>query len=67
MRVIVVMFFHDSDRRAAGGGTGGPVVAFARRPLTLGVIAVAAVVTLALGVMPQPLLDLAGSAAAFAP
>ena len=67
VRVIVVMFFHDSDRPAAGGGTGGPVVAFARRPLTLGVIAVAAVVTLALGVMPQPLLDLAGSAAAFAP
>src|SRR5699024_3601089 len=38
VRVIVVMFFHDSDRPAAGGGTGGPVVAFARRPLTLGVI-----------------------------
>src|SRR5699024_3865469 len=67
VRVIVVMFFHDSDRPASDGGAGGPVVAFARRPLALGVIAVAAVVTLALGVMPQPLLDLAGSAAAFAP
>src|SRR5699024_4102504 len=39
VRVIVVMFFHASDCPAAGGGTGGPVVAFARRPLTLGVIA----------------------------
>lgn len=78
VRVIVVMFFRDSpagapapapagDGGPTGGVTGGSVVAFARQPVTFAVIAVAVVVTLALGIAPQPLLDLAESAAVFAP
>lgn len=54
IRVIVVMFFRESESSS---------VAFATRPVTLGVIIVAAVVTVALGIAPQPLLDLADQAA----
>ncbi|MGN0099323.1 MAG: NADH-quinone oxidoreductase subunit NuoN [Dietzia sp.] len=74
IRVIVVMFFREGDTGAgvvgggvAGGGLAGAgEVAFARRPLTLAVVAVAAVVTVALGILPQPLLDLADAASVFA-
>lgn len=60
VRVIVVMFFRESDSSNSSD------VAFARVPATLAVIGVAAVVTLGLGIAPQPLLDLADAAAAFA-
>jgi len=50
----------------AGAASTRPPVAFAHRPITLTVVAVAAVVTLALGIMPQPLLDLAEAASTFA-
>ncbi|AWH91173.1 NADH-quinone oxidoreductase subunit NuoN [Dietzia lutea] len=76
IRVIVVMFFRDSSPLDGAGsagtgvagsaGTGTGEVAFAARPLTLAVVAVAAIVTVLLGIMPQPLLDLAEAAAAFA-
>ncbi|EFV92749.1 NADH:ubiquinone oxidoreductase subunit N, partial [Dietzia cinnamea P4] len=72
IRVIVVMFFRDSgpldgaDGAGTGAAGGTGEVAFAARPLTLAVVAVAAVVTVLLGVMPQPLLDLAQAAAVFA-
>ncbi len=54
---------------AAGTSAGGaalPAVAFARQPATLAVIGVAVAVTLVLGILPQPLLDLAGAASTFA-
>lgn len=45
---------------------GSPDVAFAQRPATLAVVGVSVAVTLVLGGVPQPLLDLAGAASAFA-
>lgn len=72
IRVIVVMFFRDSvpldgaDGAGTGAAGGTGEVAFAARPLTLAVVAAAAIVTVLLGVMPQPLLDLAEAAAVFA-
>lgn len=82
VRVIVVMFFRETpgDAAAAGAGSGGgaaavgqadaaagsPDVAFAQRPATLAVVGVSVAVTLVLGVVPQPLLDLAGAASTFA-
>ncbi|UVE94357.1 NADH-quinone oxidoreductase subunit NuoN [Dietzia sp. B32] len=66
VRVIVVMFFRDADPVDASGAASSGGVAFAHRPVTYGVVAVAAVVTVLLGIMPQPLLDLAAAAAAFA-
>jgi NADH-quinone oxidoreductase subunit N len=71
VRVIVIMFFRDDGAGvsgADGSGLGGPGisdVAFARRPVTLAVVAVTVVVTLALGIAPQPLLDLSEAAAGF--
>jgi NADH-quinone oxidoreductase subunit N len=55
VRVIVLMFFSEPAAE-------GPVVAQAS-PLTYAAIALGAAVTLVLGVFPQPLLDLADSAA----
>ncbi|MCT1432966.1 NADH-quinone oxidoreductase subunit NuoN [Dietzia maris] len=82
VRVIVVMFFRDAGDGSAGDGSAGAgsgrfssagsgsagagEVAFARRPVTYAVVGVAVVVTILLGIMPQPLLDLASTAAAFA-
>ncbi|WP_277815612.1 proton-conducting transporter membrane subunit, partial [Dietzia sp. DQ11-38-2] len=71
VRVIVVMFFREAGSASSGGsgsdpGSGGSGVAFARRPVTLAVVGIAAVFTLALGIAPQPLLDLAGAASSFA-
>ncbi len=68
VRVIVVMFFRDTDSGTDSGTDtgGGAEVAFARQPVTYAVVAIAVVVTLALGIAPQPLLDLAESASAFA-
>ncbi len=57
VRVIVLMFFHEP-------AAGGPVIAQAS-PLTYAAIALGAAVTLVLGVFPQPLLDLADTAARF--
>ena len=51
---------------AGSGSAGSGEVAFARRPVTYAVVGVAVVVTILLGIMPQPLLDLASTAAAFA-
>ncbi|MCY1659153.1 NADH-quinone oxidoreductase subunit NuoN [Dietzia sp. SL131] len=51
---------------AGSGSAGSGEVAFARRPVTYAVVGVAVVVTILLGIMPQPLLDLASMAAAFA-
>lgn len=71
IRVIVVMFFRETEgsgsvegsaETTGAGSTGASVVAFAHRPVTLGVIAVSAVITVILGIAPQPLLDLAGAA-----
>lgn len=63
VRVIVVMFF----RETPGGEDGSQsAVAFAQRPATLAVVGVAVAVTLVLGIVPQPLLDLAGAASTFA-
>ena len=47
---------------AAGSGVAQPSVAFARQPVTLAVVGVAVVITIALGIAPQPLLDLADAA-----
>lgn len=58
VRVIVLMFFREPDEDDSVG--------VAARPATLVVIGVGAAITLALGIMPQPLLDLAAGAAAFA-
>lgn len=74
VRVIVVMFFRESpagapsspDATGATGATDSPDVAFAQRPATLVVVGVAVVVTVVLGILPQPLLDLAGAASTFA-
>ena len=77
VRVIVVMFFRDADSGSSGGagaagsgvggaGVAGSGVAFARQPATLAVVAAATVLTLALGIAPQPLLDLAKAASTFA-
>ena len=72
VRVIVVMFFRDADSGSSGGagvagsGVAGSGVAFARQPATLAVVAAATVLTLALGIAPQPLLDLAEAASTFA-
>ncbi|MGX1596605.1 NADH-quinone oxidoreductase subunit NuoN [Dietzia maris] len=77
VRVIVVMFFRDAGDDSAGSGSAGSgsagsgsagagEVAFARRPVTYAVVGVAVVVTILLGIVPQPLLDLATAAAAFA-
>ena len=63
VRVIVMMFFHDSGSTAGYGSDGRPAsVAFARQPVTLAVVGVAVVITIALGIAPQPLLDLADQA-----
>ncbi|MGN7225990.1 NADH-quinone oxidoreductase subunit NuoN [Dietzia maris] len=51
---------------AGSGSAGSGEAAFARRPVTYAVVGVAVVVTILLGIMPQPLLDLASTAAAFA-
>ena len=51
---------------AGSGSAGSGEVAFARRPVTYAVVGVAVVVTILLGIVPQPLLDLATAAAAFA-
>ncbi|MDN4506953.1 NADH-quinone oxidoreductase subunit NuoN [Dietzia maris] len=51
---------------AGSGSAGSGEVAFARRPVTYAVVGVAVLVTILLGIMPQPLLDLASTAAAFA-
>lgn len=56
-RVVVLMFFSEP---AAGGPTVAVPSAF-----TSGTIAVGVVVTVALGVLPQPLLDLTGHASQF--
>ena len=50
----------------ATDATDSPDVAFAQRPATLVVVGVAVVVTVVLGILPQPLLDLAGAASTFA-
>ena len=47
---------------AAATGAGPASVAFARQPVTLAVVFVAVAITLALGIAPQPLLDLADQA-----
>lgn len=74
VRVIVVMFFREApvagaDAGAAphdtAAGAGAPDVAFARRPATLAVVGVTVAITLLLGILPQPLLDLAGAASTF--
>ncbi|MFD6894755.1 NADH-quinone oxidoreductase subunit NuoN [Rhodococcus sp. NPDC060086] len=57
VRVIVLMFFHDPPADA-------PAIVMPS-VLTTVTIAVTAVITLALGILPQPLLDLAGQAAPF--
>ncbi|MEH6819892.1 MAG: NADH-quinone oxidoreductase subunit NuoN [Dietzia psychralcaliphila] len=51
---------------SGGADAGGSAVAFARQPVTLAVVGVAAVVTVVLGIAPQPLLDLAEAASTFA-
>ncbi len=56
VRVIVLMFFQEP-------ATEGPIVV-TRPTLTYAAVGVGAIVTLLLGVAPQPLLDLAGTAAA---
>jgi NADH-quinone oxidoreductase subunit N len=70
VRVIVVMFFRDAGEVDSGneryGSAGAGEVAFARRPVTYAVVGIAVVVTILLGIVPQPLLDLATAAAAFA-
>ena len=68
VRVIVVMFFREApaDPGDATGDAAMPAVAFAQRPAALAVVGAAVAVTLALGILPQPLLDLAGAASAFA-
>lgn len=70
VRVIVVMFFRETPggpgAAAAQAGAASSDVAFAQRPATLAVVGVSVVVTLVLGIVPQPLLDLAGAASAFA-
>ena len=71
------MFFRDADSGGSGGagaagsgvggaGVAGSGVAFARQPATLAVVAAATVLTLALGIAPQPPLDLAKAASTFA-
>ncbi len=72
VRVIVVMFFRDAGSGSgSGSGSAAPgalaagEVAFARRPVTYAVVGVAVVVTILLGIMPQPLLDLATAASWF--
>jgi NADH-quinone oxidoreductase subunit N len=57
VRVIVLMFFTDPPEDAPQVAPPGP--------LSVAAIGVTAVITVALGVLPQPLLDLAGSAAEF--
>lgn len=57
VRVIVLMFFADPPE-------GAPAVAVASAP-TVTAVAVAAVVTVVLGIVPQPVLDLAEKAASF--
>ena len=64
VRVIVVMFFRESPVPA--GAAGAPDVAFAQRPAALAVVGVSVAVTLVLGIVPQPLLDLASAASSFA-
>ena len=79
VRVIVVMFFREGPVEVGAGaetgdgvgaravaGAGSSEVAFARRPATLVVVGVAVAVTLVLGILPQPLLDLAEAASTFA-
>jgi NADH-quinone oxidoreductase subunit N len=70
VRVIVVMFFRDADPAASEasspGSAGSGEVAFARRPATYSVVGIAVVMTILLGIIPQPLLDLTTAAAAFA-
>ena len=58
------MFFRESPVPA--GAAGAPDVAFAQRPAALAVVGVSVAVTLVLGIVPQPLLDLASAASSFA-
>jgi len=62
VRVIVLMFFVDTDESSVTGG-----VAAVARPsfLTSGTIAVGALATLVLGIVPGPVLDLAAHAGQF--
>ncbi|MBU3749629.1 MAG: NADH-quinone oxidoreductase subunit N, partial [Mycobacterium sp.] len=57
VRVIVLMFFTDPPEDAPEVAPPGP--------LSVAAIGLTAVITFALGALPQPLLDLAGSAADF--
>lgn len=54
----------------AGAGAGAvdsaPTVAFVQRPAALAVVGVTVAITLVLGILPQPLLDLTGAASTFA-
>jgi NADH-quinone oxidoreductase subunit N len=64
VRVILLMFFADQEAPAAGGTVAGAAVT---RPslLTSATIGFCVVVTLLLGVVPGPVLDLAGNAGSF--
>lgn len=54
----------------AGAGAGAvdsaPTVAFVQRPAALAIVGVTVAITLVLGILPQPLLDLTGAASTFA-
>jgi NADH-quinone oxidoreductase subunit N len=65
VRVILLMFFTGGDAAAAPAGE--PAVASVTRPslLTSATIGVCVLATLALGVVPGPVLDLAGNAGSF--
>jgi len=59
-----------TDGAGAGAEAGvvdsAPTVAFVQRPAALAVVGVTVAITLVLGILPQPLLDLAGAASTFA-
>ena len=59
-----------TDGAGAGAGAGvvdsAPTVAFVQRPAALAVVGVTVAITLVLGILPQPLLDLTGAASTFA-
>jgi len=65
VRIIVLMFFTDAPR--AGEHAGTEVTVVRSEGLTTVAIAVAAAVTVLLGVVPSPVLDLVGEAARFIP